>query len=181
MEQAGTGKKVKKLTSDPKELYDVTFPSVIQSPSPGTSHVMFCGDCLLFTLTLNTQLLPGTPGSAPIWVPPGLPEKKSLTGWKKMRSSWMKAWYDIQMIREKKTGSLRFCCHCTRPGIFRPNVFLFLKTRRVPVWPEGDNCILNVEPAGTCCANIIYNAFVRQFGPSRSSAGFRRGSCLCLP
>jgi starch synthase (maltosyl-transferring) len=28
--------------------------------------------------------------------------------------------------------------------------------------------VISVEPAGTCCANVIYNAFVRQFGPGKS-------------
>ncbi|UCD30964.1 MAG: glycogen debranching enzyme N-terminal domain-containing protein, partial [Desulfobacterales bacterium] len=38
-----------------------------------------------------------------------------------------------------------------------------------PVWPEGPNVSINVEPADTCCANIIYNAFVRQFGPNKKT------------
>ena len=37
-----------------------------------------------------------------------------------------------------------------------------------PEWPEGDNTVLNVSSADICCANIIYNAFVRQFGPNKA-------------
>ncbi|MEK6193329.1 MAG: alpha-amylase family glycosyl hydrolase, partial [Deltaproteobacteria bacterium] len=42
-----------------------------------------------------------------------------------------------------------------------------------PVWPEGPNVVINVEPADTCCSNIIYNAFVRQFGPNKSGDFFQ--------
>ncbi len=33
---------------------------------------------------------------------------------------------------------------------------------------RGPNTVINVEPAETCCANTIYNAFVRQFGPNKA-------------
>jgi len=33
-----------------------------------------------------------------------------------------------------------------------------------PVWPEGRNTIVKVEPAEYCAGNSIYTAFVRQFG-----------------
>ena len=36
----------------------------------------------------------------------------------------------------------------------------------------GDNCIFNVEPARTCCANIIYNDFVRRFGSPYAALNF---------
>jgi predicted glycogen debranching enzyme len=37
-----------------------------------------------------------------------------------------------------------------------------------PLWPAGTNAAINVAPADACCANIIYNAFVRQFGPNKN-------------
>lgn len=36
-----------------------------------------------------------------------------------------------------------------------------------PVWPEGGNTVIKVAPADYCCANNIYTAFVRQFGPNK--------------
>ncbi|MDP2643499.1 MAG: amylo-alpha-1,6-glucosidase, partial [Desulfobacterales bacterium] len=39
-------------------------------------------------------------------------------------------------------------------------------------WPAGPNVTINVEPADTCCANIIYNVFVRQFGPNKAGGFF---------
>ena len=56
---------------------------------------------------------------------------------------------------------------CTNWAISGPNVFSWLKTRKIPLWPQGDNTVINVESAGSCCANIIYNAFVRQFGGAK--------------
>ena len=38
--------------------------------------------------------------------------------------------------------------------------------------PEGPNTIINVEPEDICSANIVYNAFVRQFGPNKTDSGF---------
>ena len=37
----------------------------------------------------------------------------------------------------------------------------------VPEWPDGDNLVIKVGPAHAACANTVYTAFVRQFGPSR--------------
>jgi predicted glycogen debranching enzyme len=36
----------------------------------------------------------------------------------------------------------------------------------VPEWPEGDDLVIKVGPAHTACANTVYTAFVRQFGPA---------------
>ena len=61
-------------------------------------------------------------------------------------------------------------CPWPRPDHSRPNAFFLAQDNDVPVWPEGENTSICVEPAGTCCANIIYNAFVRQFGPTKDAA-----------
>ena len=51
---------------------------------------------------------------------------------------------------------------------------LFIPEKEIdPVWPDGPNTGINVQPAYTCCANIIYNAFVRQFGPNKTDGLFK--------
>jgi len=55
-------------------------------------------------------------------------------------------------------------------GHFEAKCFFLPDNAVAPLWPPGDNTVLNVDSAGACCANIIYNAFVRQFGPGKSSA-----------
>ncbi len=143
--------------------------SVTQTPLPGSSRVMFRGDCLRFTLTLNTNAA----GNA--WVRTNLgtaaiTRREIIARVEKNEIKLDEGWYDIQMIREDAvTFTIVLPLHQT--GFFQAKCFFIPEHQPVPVWPEGDNCIINVEPAGTCCANIIYNAFVRQFGPARTAPG----------
>ena len=79
-------------------------------------------------------------------------------------------WFDLPMKKIDEV-SFRITVPLCEVGHFEAKCF-FLKEGDVnPVWPEGTNTIINVEPAGTCCANIIYNAFVRQFGPNKDGGG----------
>lgn len=143
--------------------------SVVQTPSPGTSRVMFRGDCLRFTLALNRE----TAGNA--WVRTNLgtaaiARAEVIARVEKNEIKLGEGWYDIQMSRKDPvTFMIRLPLHQT--GYFQAKCFFIPEGQTDPVWPEGDNCIINVEPAGTCCANIIYNAFVRQFGPARNASG----------
>jgi predicted glycogen debranching enzyme len=76
-------------------------------------------------------------------------------------------WFDIPMVRENDrafTVKLPLC----EVGHYEAKGFFLNEGQTDPIWPEGGNAVLNVEPADTCCANIIYNAFVRQFGPNKS-------------
>jgi predicted glycogen debranching enzyme len=143
--------------------------SVAQTPLPGTSRVLFRGDCLKFTLTLNKKAA----GNA--WVRTNLgtaaiARQEIIDRVEKNEIKLDEGWYDIQMTRQDAvTFTLLLPLHQT--GYFQAKCFFIPENQSVPIWPEGDNCILNVEPAGTCCANIIYNAFVRQFGPSKNAPG----------
>lgn len=77
-----------------------------------------------------------------------------------------KDWFDIPMKQIDKT-----CFRITLPlneiGHFEAKCYFSGNEKNDPNWPEGENTIINVEPSFTCCANIIYNAFVRQFGPNQ--------------
>ncbi len=55
-------------------------------------------------------------------------------------------------------------------GHFEAKCFFLTHGETTPIWPPGANTSVNVEPAESCCANTIYNAFVRQFGPNKSAA-----------
>ncbi len=75
-------------------------------------------------------------------------------------------WFDIPMNRVDGRNfriTLPFC----EVGHFEAKCFFLCEGETDPVWPMGPNVAINVEPADTCCANIIYNAFVRQFGQSK--------------
>ncbi|WP_291464694.1 amylo-alpha-1,6-glucosidase [Desulfobacula sp.] len=143
-----------------------TLLNITQSPLPGESRVMYCGDCVLFTLTLPAKVK----GKA--WVRTNLgsaviAQKEIIRRVEKNEIKLDEAWYDIEMEPETDfVFKITLPLHQT--GFFQAKCFFAPEKSTTPIWPTGDNCILNVEPAGTCCANIIYNAFVRQFGRSKS-------------
>ncbi len=52
-------------------------------------------------------------------------------------------------------------------GVFQAKAYFLPAHQRQPVWPAGDDMIIKVDPADYICANVIYNSFVRQFGPNK--------------
>ncbi|OQY51797.1 MAG: transmembrane fusion protein [Desulfobacteraceae bacterium 4572_89] len=144
-----------------------TFPEITQLPLPGESRVMYCGDCLSFKLTLSF----GVKGKA--WVrtnlgSAGISQKEIIGRIEKNEIKLDEAWYDIEMEPESDLV-FTIILPLLQTGFFQAKCFFIPEKSTAPIWPRGDNCIFNVEPAGTCCGNIIYNAFVRQFGRSKSS------------
>ena len=68
-------------------------------------------------------------------------------------------------------------------GHFEAKCFFVPREDENPVWVPGTNVEINVAPAGTVCGNIIYNAFIRQFGPNKSGRFFsedRNGTIRAL-
>ncbi|MDD3080988.1 MAG: amylo-alpha-1,6-glucosidase [Desulfobacterales bacterium] len=76
-------------------------------------------------------------------------------------------WFDIPMRRIDK-GRFQARLPLCEAGHFQAKCYFLKDGETYPMWPEGANTVINVEPAETCCANIIYNAFVRQFGPNKA-------------
>jgi len=127
---------------------------------------MYCGDCICFTLTLSKK----ANGNA--WVRTNLgsaaiARKEIIRRVEKNEIKLDEAWYDIEMETiDDLVYEIVLPLHQT--GFFQAKCFFTPHNGITTIWPPGGNCVLNVEPAGTCCANIIYNAFVRQFGSSKS-------------
>ena len=142
--------------------------SLTQIPVPGESRVMYGGDCLTFELRLSKK----TEGRA--WVRTNLgsaavSRREVISRIEKNEIKLDEAWYDIEM-EKKNDFFFQIVLPLHQTGFFQAKCFFIPENTTIPVWPPGPNCIINVEPPGTCCANIIYNAFVRQFGRSRSGA-----------
>lgn len=72
-------------------------------------------------------------------------------------------WRDIPM-REIKTGHYALTLPLTEIGRFEAKAFFLQEGSDEPIWPEGENIVIKVEPSEYCCLNSIYTAFVRQFG-----------------
>ena len=84
-------------------------------------------------------------------------------------------WFDIPMTRVDDQ-----CYRLTLPllevGHFEAKALFLPAGAHQPVWPQGPNTAINVHPAAYCCANSLYNAFVRQFGQERRAPMvFNRG------
>ncbi len=137
-----------------------------QTPAPGSSRVKFRGDRVSFSLELAENV------SGDAWI------RTTLGNVQTSRTEIIqavladepllgRAWYDIPMTR---TTSARFeaTLALCDVGHFEAKCFFIASGSETPSWPEGGNVAINVEPADMCCANIVYNAFVRQFGPNKS-------------
>ena len=138
---------------------------IIQDPAPGTRILMFRGDTLSFNLSLSH------PRKGSAWLRTNIGQAK--TARKEIvrevnndEPPLDRDWFDIPMNRVDERNfiiTLPFC----EVGHFEAKCFFLSDNETSPVWPEGSNVVINVEPAGTCCSNIIYNVFVRQFGPNK--------------
>ena len=77
-----------------------------------------------------------------------------------------KDWQDWPMERTGRL-SFRLSLPLLEVGYFEAKAFFVPENDYEPIWPTGSNVELKVEPADYTGANIIYNAFVRQFGPTK--------------
>ncbi|WP_321495669.1 amylo-alpha-1,6-glucosidase [uncultured Desulfobacter sp.] len=140
---------------------------LVQSPSPGISRISFCGDVVIFTLCVS----PDKPGRAFVRTNLGNANAVRSEIIRRVERNEIKlgeAWYDLPM-REDGGGNFSIRLPLAHTGSFQAKCFFIPRDSDVPVWPQGGNTSICVEPAGTCCANIIYNAFVRQFGPTKDA------------
>ncbi len=137
-----------------------------QEPSPGSHHLLFRGDVQTFRLSIDTDIQ----GSAWIRTNVGhatIIRREIIDEIRHETPRLGRAWFDIPM---RKTDNRHF--EITLPlceiGHFEAKCFFLPAGETAPLWPGGGNTILNVGPADTCCANILYNTFVRQFGPNKN-------------
>jgi predicted glycogen debranching enzyme len=140
--------------------------ALIQDPAPGSRAVFFCGDSIVFTLTV----LGGLKGSA--WIRTNIGHG-ATTRAEVIRSVHFhetplgRDWFDTPMrpVAENRFEARLALCEV---GHFEAKCFFLKQGEPSPLWPPGTNSAVNVEPAESCCANIVYNAFVRQFGPNKA-------------
>ncbi|MBW2367129.1 MAG: glycogen debranching enzyme N-terminal domain-containing protein [Deltaproteobacteria bacterium] len=141
---------------------------VEQQPVPGTHLLRFRGDVLRFSLTVPQK----TTGAA--WVRTNLGHggrirSEIIESVEKDLPPLGKDWFNIPMKAQSGHGfsvTLPLC----EVGHFEAKCFFIPEGSKEPLWPKGPNTVINVEPAHTCCANLIYNAFIRQFGGTMATA-----------
>ena len=137
-----------------------------QSPEPGTHLIKFKGDTITFTLDLNDTL------SGRAWLrtnlgQAGVIRKEIIRAITHDEPLLGHGWYDIPMV-PVNSRSFKITLGVHETGHFEAKCLFLPIHEKTPIWPPGDNVAINVQPADTCCANIIYNAFVRQFMPNKN-------------
>ena len=144
---------IRKLSSD--------IPNCSQNPTPAAHLLMFRGDTVTFTLSVA----PALEGKARLRTNighVGIARKEIVARVEKNESPLSRDWFDLHMVRVDQE-QFKITVPLAETGHFEAKAFFLAKGDDNPVWAPGDNTVINVEPADTCCANIIYNVFVRQF------------------
>ncbi|MGM0497252.1 MAG: amylo-alpha-1,6-glucosidase [Bacteroidota bacterium] len=135
--------------------------SVNQNPRPGNQLIYREGDFILIELTLSTEIK----GKAYLRTNLFSPEKKRLETIDKAEANIPRRyqeWGDFAMTR-KNPGSYYIELPLTSIGYFEAKACFIPDEGNEPVWPEGKNIFIKVEPAETTIGNSIYCAFVRLF------------------
>ncbi|KFO66858.1 glycogen debranching protein, partial [Smithella sp. SCADC] len=143
-----------------------TKNKIHQHPEPGSRKIMFRGDTVTFTLSLDKE----SQGKA--WVRTNIghasiARKAVIDSLDRNLPLQGTEWFDIPM-RQVDSHHFSVMLPLSEVGHFEAKCFFMSAGKTKPLWPEGDNITINVEPADSCCANIIYNAFVRQFGKNKN-------------
>ena len=147
-----------------------TSRRVIQDPAPGVRILMFRGDVRSFTLSLEK------PKKGRAWLRTNIGQaevarEEIIQAVDKDQPPLARDWFDIPM-RRVDDRSFKITIPLCEVGHFQAKCFFLADGESRPLWPDGPNVVINVEPSGTCCANIIYNTFVRQFGPNKRGRFF---------
>jgi predicted glycogen debranching enzyme len=136
-----------------------------QNPPPGTRRILHSGDALTITLFST----PARAGSA--WLRTNLghgrQHRREIIAHVEAHAPILaRDWHDLPMTPAATPGVFEIRMPIFETGRFEAKAFFLPEGEDTPVWPDGENLVIKVEPADTFCANSLYTAFVRQFGPN---------------
>ena len=78
-------------------------------------------------------------------------------------------WFDTPMERAED-GNFYITVPVSEPGFFQAKTLFLPENSTEPVWPEGQNVSIKVEPASRKTGNSFYSAFTRLFGSRQNTA-----------
>ncbi len=139
---------------------------ISQYPDPGARCIHFRGDTPTLTLTLSNPV----PGSAFLRTNIGhaeISQDEIIQNVHEEHPPLGRDWFDIPM-KQSDDRNFHIRIPLCEVGHFEAKCYFIPHNQSKPLWPPGPNTSFNVQPADTCCANIIYNAFIRQFGPNKN-------------
>lgn len=139
---------------------------IVQVPHPGEKFCKFTGDTITFELMLKSKFGKGLGYVRTNLGYASIMRREIIRKVERGEVKFFMDWHDIPMDKvdeDRYVITLPLC----EVGHFEAKCYYFDQDKRMPIWPEGPNISINVKPAITSGANIIYNAFVRLFGPSK--------------
>lgn len=140
----------------------------IQTPVQGKHCLLYCGDLLEFRIESDTVI----PGAVYLMTNLGnaaWKRSETIARVEKGVTPGFQDWHNVRMNKvDDYTYSLTLML--TEEGHFEAKCYIAGENGEEPVWIEGENVHVNVEPATYCCSNSIYCAFVRQFGMNKYNA-----------
>lgn len=140
-----------------------------QNPPPGTRRILHSGD------TLTITLFSSPPRGGTAWLRTNLGHgrhhRREIIAHVEAHAPILaRDWHDLPMTPAATPGVFELRMPIFETGRFEAKAFFLPAGEDTPVWPDGENLVIKVEPADTFCANAIYTAFVRQFGPNMRNA-----------
>jgi starch synthase (maltosyl-transferring) len=151
---------------------------IVQHPEPGKELLQFRGDLITFRLVLSRP----EKGIAALRTNLGqarIARREYLNGVDFQIPNLGRDWFDVPMAQSAE-GEFKVTLPLVDIGHFEAKAFFLPHGKKKAVWMPGSNVVINVEPADTCCGNIIYNAFIRQFGPNKAGGFFTDSRKDCV-
>jgi len=139
-----------------------------QTPAPGEHRLFFRGDAVNFTLKLDEPLkgkafLRTNIGNAAVR------RKEIIEQVESEMDRNAQDWHDLPMVKIDDC-TYKITMALTQVAHFEAKCCFFPDNSLEPLWGDGDNTHINVEPSDYCSSNTIYCAFVRQFGLNKEKA-----------
>lgn len=134
-----------------------------QTPESSLEILRYCGDCLKFELETGYH----TDGMAFLRTNIGyaaVRRDEIIAHTENDEPILARDWHDLPM-HQINPGHFRLTLPLVEVGCFAAKAWYLPKGSNTPLWVEGENTKIKVEPSSGFCANTIYTAFVRQFGP----------------
>ncbi len=138
-----------------------------QTPEPGSLHMRYRGDVQTIRLALSGD----REGSAFVRTNIGrahIRRREIIRHVETGEAFQCRDWHDVPM-RRLDGRTFEVDLPLAQTGRFEAKACFIPEGETEPHWPGGGNAIIKVEPAFTVCANTLYTAFVRQFGPGKSA------------
>ncbi|MBS3774752.1 MAG: glycogen debranching enzyme N-terminal domain-containing protein [Bacteroidales bacterium] len=132
-----------------------------QCPSPGMNLIFREGDFLNITLSVPVDLA-GKAYLRTNLYNPYLKRKELIARAEQEVPRRFQEWGDFPMAAEAE-NSYSIEVPLISIGFFEAKAFFITENHTEPLWPEGNNLYIKVEPALSVISNSIYCAFVRLF------------------